>query len=350
MNNYIANTATLEENIAAARAYMKSKAGDNIREIYAKLNLDEDFVERAIIQKAVHRLTSEQISAIQARLHEPQEVDMSIRKTAAVEAQSAELPVPTESAPVMEVVPTKPASAQSAFMAESWERIAARERGDFIEEEEARMNELANEKTMTVKEVADVLGVTPEAIKKHVREMYPEILRDGVMTYLNEEQVTAIKQKMIPTTQVVGSFTSLDIERMTLQVIEYHVSRVRELEEEVADMKPKAEYHDALEPIKEILSRNKDGNRIALPTIYEVWGDCEEAKEGNWESEPRRLEYFKKIKNRIKAKDSDTGWWWLSTADASSSTNFCSVTASGAAGNSYFASDSNGVSPCFCIS
>jgi phage antirepressor YoqD-like protein len=116
------------------------------------------------------------------------------------------------------------------------------------------MNELTNGKTMTVKEVAEVLGVTPEAIKKHTREMYPEILRDGVTTYLNEEQVTAIKQTMIPTTQVAGALTSLDIERMTLQVIEYHVSRVRELEKEVAVMKPKAEFfnqvadsHDALQ-------------------------------------------------------------------------------------------------------
>jgi predicted transcriptional regulator len=171
-----------------ARRYIESDAGANGREIYEMLKMDTNFVERAQIQKSVRGLTSEQISAIQMRLRE--------------------LAVPE----------------QSAFMAESWERIAARERGDFIEEEEACMNELGNEKTMSVKEVADVLGVTPEAIKKHVREMYPEILRDGITTYLNEEQVTAIKQKMMPTTQVVGALTSLDIERMTLQVIEYHVS------------------------------------------------------------------------------------------------------------------------------
>ncbi len=66
-------------------------------------------------------------------------------------------------------------------------------------------NELANERMMTVKEVAEVLGVTPEAIKKHIREMFPEIIRDGKTTYLNEYHVTKIKKRMIPTTQVVSS-------------------------------------------------------------------------------------------------------------------------------------------------
>ena len=34
---------------------------------------------------------------------------------------------------------------------------------------------------MTVKEVADVFGVTAEAIKKHIRELYPDIIQNGVI-------------------------------------------------------------------------------------------------------------------------------------------------------------------------
>jgi phage antirepressor YoqD-like protein len=99
------------------------------------------------------------------------------------------------------------------------------------------MNELINtgDKRMTVREVAEVLGVTPKAIKKHIRARYPNIIKNGIETMLNEEQVTAVKRKMIPSTKVEGALTSLDIERMTLQVIEYHAAKVRELEKENAE-------------------------------------------------------------------------------------------------------------------
>ena len=56
------------------------------------------------------------------------------------------------------------------------------------------------DKHMTVKEAADMLGVSEEAIKKHVRELYPNLMRNGLVTYLNEEKITEIKQKMRPTT------------------------------------------------------------------------------------------------------------------------------------------------------
>ena len=86
----------------------------------------------------------------------------------------------------------------------------------------------------TVKEVADVLGVDPEAIKKHVRELYPDLMQNGRTTYLDEREVTEIKRRMMPTTQVVGSVTSLDIAEMTLKVIEYHRSEADRLRSELA--------------------------------------------------------------------------------------------------------------------
>jgi phage antirepressor YoqD-like protein len=76
------------------------------------------------------------------------------------------------------------------------------------------MSEIINfgDRRMTVREVAEALGVSPEAIKKWVRKMYPDLMRDGVTTYLNEFQVTAIKMAMtsqlasiVPTQNCVGS-------------------------------------------------------------------------------------------------------------------------------------------------
>lgn len=110
------------------------------------------------------------------------------------------------------------------------------------------MNELVKngEKRMTVKEVAGVLGVDPEAIKKHVRELYPDLMRNGVPTYLDERQVTEIKRCMIPTTSVVGAVTALEIEEMTIKVLAYHKAEAERLRVELAAAGPKIEGFDAL--------------------------------------------------------------------------------------------------------
>lgn len=64
------------------------------------------------------------------------------------------------------------------------------------------------DKTMSVKDVATVLNVTPEALKKHIRILFPEIIKNGIETRLNEKQVAAIKQRILPTTEVVGNKTT----------------------------------------------------------------------------------------------------------------------------------------------
>ena len=114
-------------------------------------------------------------------------------------------------------------------------------------------NELSTERTMTVKEVANILGVTPEAIKKHVRELFPEYIKDGIETVLTEKQVTEIKSKMIPTTKVVGSTTDIEMEQMTLKVIQYHIQKEQEYKQraEIAEQKcieqqPKVEFAETI--------------------------------------------------------------------------------------------------------
>jgi hypothetical protein len=211
------NTATLEEQVACVHDYMRSEAAATMRELYAEPRMDEDFVERACIQKACRGLSSTQISAVQARLREGEEVP-----------------------------------ARSAFTIEAWER------GEFREAEEEAMNDRAGEKTMTVKEVAEALGVDDRTIQRIAKKRYPELVKNGVTTFLNEEQATAIKSEIskgqtgLDNVVEVGNIrTALDIERMTLQVIEYHRDRIKELEtenrrrqERLAIAEPKAEYHD----------------------------------------------------------------------------------------------------------
>jgi predicted ArsR family transcriptional regulator len=73
--------------------------------------------------------------------------------------------------------------------------------------EDQEMNELVQGRQMTVKEVAEVLGVTDEAIKKHIRELYPDLMKERVTTFLNEKQITEIKRRMRLTTKVASTIT-----------------------------------------------------------------------------------------------------------------------------------------------
>jgi hypothetical protein len=107
-------------------------------------------------------------------------------------------------------------------------------------------------------------------------------------------------------------------------------------------------FLDALDPVREILAKNRDGCRVTLPTLYEVFGDGSEGKDVNWEEAPRQLEYFKRIKNRIRIKDNDTERWWLGTPFAASMTHFCYVNSGGSA-NDHYASNTFGVAPAICI-
>ena len=71
------------------------------------------------------------------------------------------------------------------------------------------MNELAKEKTMTVKEVAEIMNVSRQLISEKVKELFPEIVKNGIETRLNQIQVTKIKLKIeknssLPSTVVEG--------------------------------------------------------------------------------------------------------------------------------------------------
>jgi DeoR/GlpR family transcriptional regulator of sugar metabolism len=93
------------------------------------------------------------------------------------------------------------------------------------------------EKRMTVREVADVLAVSPETIRKHIRELFPDLMKNGYATYLTEEHVTQIKQKMEPTTQVVGNLTRLEEDALIARAHEIIVRRAETAEAELRKVK-----------------------------------------------------------------------------------------------------------------
>lgn len=114
------------------------------------------------------------------------------------------------------------------------------------------MDELSNEKFMTVQEVAEILGVSGEAIKWHIRKLFPEILENGKTTYLNDSQVTEIKRYMIPTNQLVGSNTEKEMAEMTLKVIQYHIQKRKEIEEKYKKLIHNGKLYTTTEIAKEL--------------------------------------------------------------------------------------------------
>jgi len=72
------------------------------------------------------------------------------------------------------------------------------------------MNELSIEKTMTVKEVAKILNVTPKTIRKYVKIFFPDLMEHGKHTYLNEYHVTVVKMDMQRNQHLFGHCNEVD--------------------------------------------------------------------------------------------------------------------------------------------
>ncbi len=88
---------------------------------------------------------------------------------------------------------------------------------------------------MTVKEVAKVLGVSDKTIRNHIKKLFPDYTRNGVSTIITEEMFTEIKTSLTKnySLKLENAFqviSDIDIHDMTLKVIEYHQSKIRELQ------------------------------------------------------------------------------------------------------------------------
>ena len=139
------------------------------------------------------------------------------------------------------------------------------------------MKEVSTEKTMTVKEVAEVLGVTPEAIKKHVRELFPECIRNGIETVLTVSQVTEIKKKMLPTTLVVGAVTEIDRQKTIILAMQYlkedydkMKQRAEIAEQKCIEQKPKVDVYDAISDSSTLQDLQTVAQTIGVKNIFKI--------------------------------------------------------------------------------
>lgn len=104
------------------------------------------------------------------------------------------------------------------------------------------MNELKTEKTMSVKEVSEVLGYDESHIRKIGKELFPQIFENGKKTNLSESHVTAIKLNLGKNSELPKT----NLEKMLLikQAEQYRDEMILELQKEVELLKPKAIEYD----------------------------------------------------------------------------------------------------------
>jgi predicted transcriptional regulator len=115
-------------------------------------------------------------------------------------------------------------------------------------------------KTMTVAEIAEVLGITPDAVRKQVRKYFPSIIKDGVTTRLTVEQVAVLMlSRTINVDQDNKKFldaldTNVRVRTLTLahQVLDETLG--------IATSKPKVEidaekYQELLDTVKDAKDR-----------------------------------------------------------------------------------------------
>jgi phage antirepressor YoqD-like protein len=111
--------------------------------------------------------------------------------------------------------------------------------------------------TMTIKEVASILGVSKEAIAKHVRDLYPELMEHGKTTNLTQEQVTEIKKRMQQTTSVVSSKTELEIMEAGLEYIQWLQTKLEYQRNRLEEAQPKIEFYDTIVGSDELFSMSE---------------------------------------------------------------------------------------------
>jgi anti-repressor protein len=69
------------------------------------------------------------------------------------------------------------------------------------------MTNLPTEKnsTITIKEFCEITGFAKQTVLDNINRLYPDLMKNGVTTYLNEEQITRIKESILSHHNLTGT-------------------------------------------------------------------------------------------------------------------------------------------------
>jgi phage antirepressor YoqD-like protein len=125
------------------------------------------------------------------------------------------------------------------------------------------MNDLSRHNMMTIKEITDVLNIPEQTLRNYIRKLYPNLMKKGVTTYLNEEQIINIKQFIDSMNLHTDNESYNDIQKgkdyferryneerlshtETKRQNECYRQEIVEYQEEIAIMHPKAVVYDQI--------------------------------------------------------------------------------------------------------
>ena len=139
------------------------------------------------------------------------------------------------------------------------------------------MNELTRQRDrrMTVREVAEALGISDDKAYRSAKELFPDLFQTGKTTYLTEAQATALKLNLRKTAEVIAApKTALEKALLVRQALLIQQETIAELEVENAElraknaeMKPKAETLDKITATKSDISVRELAAILAMPRL-----------------------------------------------------------------------------------
>jgi len=138
------------------------------------------------------------------------------------------------------------------------------------------LNELAEyiDKRMTVKEVAEALGVSEDSVLRSARRQFSEAIQNGKTTYLGEAQVTAIKQdlqthhNLRSTAELSAATTDLEMIEQGAKFAAWALAKLKEQESALAEAKPKVEFFDQVASSKDAIPMRE----VAAVLNLKGWG------------------------------------------------------------------------------
>lgn len=130
------------------------------------------------------------------------------------------------------------------------------------------VNDLINEKTMTVKEVSEVFNCSEDTILRAVNNLWPGKTKMGIRLYLNESEVTAVKLKIeghhnLRSTEELPK-TDLEKALLIKQAMQFQDELIDKLKKENEIMKPKAIIYDKFMYSEEYKSITEFANVLGI--------------------------------------------------------------------------------------
>jgi len=140
------------------------------------------------------------------------------------------------------------------------------------------------DRRMTVKEVAEALGVDHSTVSRHLNAIRIDLcnvakVENGKAASISEAEATEIKRRiersgrndLANVREVSQATTPLEIAEMTLRVIAYHKDEADRLRRELADAQPKIESAEAIAKCETAMSITDAAKHFGLHPKLEVF-------------------------------------------------------------------------------